>query len=155
VLQPENLIHCPGWKSARSSLETTNLQHSPLEIPKAKKMSDSSPVRASDKETAPYIEKEPAPLADKETNPHNELSEDVERADHGILVKAAPLARELKGRHMQMIAIGEILLLLPEHAAYSSPQVVQLELDYSLDLALRFRLVARGVWSVVPKLKVP
>ena len=33
-------------------------------------------------------------------------SHDPEAADHGILVKSNPLARELKGRHMQMIAIG-------------------------------------------------
>jgi amino acid transporter len=31
---------------------------------------------------------------------------DVESGDHGIVVKSNPLARELKGRHMQMIAIG-------------------------------------------------
>lgn len=35
---------------------------------------------------------------------------DIETADQGIVNKAAPLARELKGRHMQMIAIGTKLM---------------------------------------------
>lgn len=35
---------------------------------------------------------------------------DIEAADNGIVNKAAPLARELKGRHMQMIAIGKKLI---------------------------------------------
>jgi amino acid transporter len=34
---------------------------------------------------------------------------DVEQGDVGILVHAAPLARKLKGRHMQMIVIGNLL----------------------------------------------
>lgn len=38
---------------------------------------------------------------------------DLESGDHGILVKSNPLARELKGRHMQMIAIGMCLELFP------------------------------------------
>jgi amino acid transporter len=36
---------------------------------------------------------------------------DVEQGDDGIVTKSAPLARELKGRHMQMIALGNNLLL--------------------------------------------
>ena len=36
-----------------------------------------------------------------------ETNGDVESGDHGILVKANPLSRELQGRHMQMIAIGK------------------------------------------------
>lgn len=32
---------------------------------------------------------------------------DVEMGDKGILNHSAPLARELKSRHLQMIAIGE------------------------------------------------
>jgi amino acid transporter len=43
---------------------------------------------------------------DKETLPIAPASSDVELGDPGILVHAAPLARKLKGRHMQMIAIG-------------------------------------------------
>ena len=31
---------------------------------------------------------------------------DLENGDKGILVKSAPLAKQLQGRHMQMIAIG-------------------------------------------------
>ena len=34
-------------------------------------------------------------------------TDDVERGDVGIKHQAAPLARQLKGRHMQMIAIGK------------------------------------------------
>ncbi|KAE9371966.1 amino-acid permease inda1 [Stipitochalara longipes BDJ] len=43
---------------------------------------------------------------DKETLPIAPANSDVELGDRGILVHAAPLARKLKGRHMQMIAIG-------------------------------------------------
>jgi hypothetical protein len=58
-------------------------------------MSDSSPTKEAvvDKETQP--------------EPFTPAHTDVEIADHGIIVHAAPLARELKGRHMQMIAIGK------------------------------------------------
>lgn len=45
-------------------------------------------------------------LHGKETSQHTPPSPDVEQGDVGILVHAAPLARKLKGRHMQMIAIG-------------------------------------------------
>jgi len=55
-------------------------------------MSD-SPV-----EETPTVEKKRGSYA----SPHT----DVENGDAGILVHAAPLARKLKGRHMQMIAIG-------------------------------------------------
>jgi amino acid transporter len=37
---------------------------------------------------------------------HDAHAHDLENGDKGILYKAAPLAKELKGRHMQMIAIG-------------------------------------------------
>jgi yeast amino acid transporter len=48
-----------------------------------------------------------APTIDKETAASAPAhSDDVEKADLGIVVHAAPLARKLKGRHMQMIAIG-------------------------------------------------
>ena len=53
---------------------------------------ESKEIFATDKETAAFAA------------PHN----DVENADAGILVHAAPLARKLKGRHMQMIAIGNV-----------------------------------------------
>ena len=33
---------------------------------------------------------------------------DLEVGDEGIKIKAAPLARQLRGRHMQMIAIGTV-----------------------------------------------
>lgn len=36
---------------------------------------------------------------------------DVEAGDHGIITHAAPLSRQLKGRHMQMIALGISLAL--------------------------------------------
>jgi amino acid permease len=35
-----------------------------------------------------------------------EMTADIERGDPGIINHANPLARKLKGRHMQMIAIG-------------------------------------------------
>jgi len=48
------------------------------------------------------------PMVDKETASYARAHSDVENGDAGILVHAAPLARKLKGRHMQMIAIGKI-----------------------------------------------
>jgi amino acid transporter len=45
--------------------------------------------------------------AEKEVSPPGELpAGDLEAGDKGIVTHAAPLARELKGRHLQMIAIG-------------------------------------------------
>ena len=40
------------------------------------------------------------------------LHGDVERGDLGIKNHAAPLARELKGRHLQMIALGMLRLVV-------------------------------------------
>lgn len=37
-------------------------------------------------------------------------SPDIETGDVGIKNKSNPLARELRGRHMQMIAIGTVYL---------------------------------------------
>jgi hypothetical protein len=50
---------------------------------------------------------EPLHSIDKETAGVAPGHHDVETGDQGILVHAAPLARKLKGRHMQMIAIGK------------------------------------------------
>lgn len=48
----------------------------------------------------------------KETKVHpNPPTADLEVGDHGIITHAAPLARQLKGRHMQMIALGMSLAL--------------------------------------------
>jgi amino acid permease len=53
--------------------------------------------------------KEEVPVAEKEA-PYAPpaYGHDVETGDAGILVKSEPLARKLKGRHMQMIAIGNL-----------------------------------------------
>jgi amino acid transporter len=46
-------------------------------------------------------------LESKETaQAYTPETEDVEQGDPGIINHANPLARKLKGRHMQMIAIG-------------------------------------------------
>jgi amino acid transporter len=50
-------------------------------------------------------------LDSKETGHVYTPEEDVERGDPGIVNHANPLARKLKGRHMQMIAIGTYSLL--------------------------------------------
>jgi yeast amino acid transporter len=58
-------------------------------------------------ESPPNVEeKDPKTFTAPEAN-------DLESGDHGIVVKANPLSRELKGRHMQMIAIGMCLDLRP------------------------------------------
>ncbi|KAH8814836.1 amino-acid permease inda1 [Xylogone sp. PMI_703] len=55
--------------------------------------------------SSPHVEKQTATPDDKGYH-SNESPGDVESLDDGILVKANPLARKLKNRHMQMIAIG-------------------------------------------------
>lgn len=46
-------------------------------------------------------------------------SGDVEMGgDKGIITHAAPLVRELKSRHLQMIAIGMICCLFPAREPY-------------------------------------
>jgi hypothetical protein len=55
------------------------------------KMSDHSPTKE---------------MESKETAHVYTPDEDVEQGDPGIINHASPLARKLKGRHMQMIAIG-------------------------------------------------
>jgi amino acid permease len=74
-------------------------------------MSEDSPVNETDRQAA---EKESTdspvhhiPTTDKESVPFAPAHGDVENGDTGVLVHAAPLARKLKGRHMQMIAIGK------------------------------------------------
>lgn len=73
-------------------------------------MSEDSPVNEIDRSAT---EKEstdspvhPIAITDKEGVPFAPVHTDVENGDTGILVHSAPLARKLKGRHMQMIAIG-------------------------------------------------
>lgn len=39
---------------------------------------------------------------------HNGYAPEGQDAEVGIVNKSAPLARDLRGRHMQMIAIGEL-----------------------------------------------
>jgi len=74
-------------------------------------MSEDSPVNETERQgtekestdsPVPHI-----PTTDKEHIPFAPAHADVEDGDTGILVHAAPLARKLKGRHMQMIAIGK------------------------------------------------
>ena len=52
------------------------------------------------------INKELAVDSEKQYGESPAHGTDVEIADAGIIHKGNPLARELKGRHMQMIAIG-------------------------------------------------
>ena len=59
---------------------------------------------------AEYPEETPHSI-DKETAAVAPGHHDVEAGDRGIKVHAAPLARKLKGRHMQMIAIGKHVTL--------------------------------------------
>jgi hypothetical protein len=74
-------------------------------------MSEDSPVNETERQAT---EKESTdspvdhiPTTEKEHIPFAPAHTDVENGDNGILVHAAPLARKLKGRHMQMIAIGK------------------------------------------------
>ena len=46
-------------------------------------------------------------VVEKDTVSFAVKNSDGENGDVGIIVHAAPLARKLKGRHMQMIAIGK------------------------------------------------
>ncbi|KAG9228585.1 amino-acid permease [Amylocarpus encephaloides] len=59
-------------------------------------MSDSTPN---------YVGKEAIEVASKDTT-YAPRTPDEESADAGVVHKTAPLSRELRGRHMQMIAIG-------------------------------------------------
>jgi yeast amino acid transporter len=60
---------------------------------------------------SPQLEDQPEKEVKAYTVPDS--SSDPELGDHGILVQSNPLSRELKGRHMQMIAIGTCLDLYP------------------------------------------
>jgi hypothetical protein len=85
-------------------------------------------------ESPPNVEeKDPKTYTAPETS-------DVESGDRGIVVKANPLARELKGRHMQMIAIGMYLDVFPYRLGLSLTvfdfKVVRSELVFSSDLVV-------------------
>jgi amino acid permease len=74
-------------------------------------MSEDSPVNETERQ-ATEKESTDSPVdqiltTEKEHIPFAPAHTDVENGDNGIMVHAAPLARKLKGRHMQMIAIGK------------------------------------------------
>jgi amino acid transporter len=76
-------------------------------------MSDSPVQESKEIPDSPVKDSRELPAADKETIPFAPAHSDVENGDSGILVHAAPLARKLKGRHMQMIAIGNVTRCTP------------------------------------------
>ena len=76
---------------------------------------------------------------DKETVPIAPANTDVEAGDQGILVHAAPLARRLKGRHMQMIAIGKPL--------YSYTLIIGLPLTIVSPRRCNWSWVVRRLWK--------
>ncbi|TVY42381.1 Cationic amino acid transporter [Lachnellula occidentalis] len=77
---------------------------------------------------------------DTETKPETQQTyvpshTDIESVDHGIIVNAAPLARKLKSRHMQMIAIGGAIgagLFVSSGSALSTGGPASLVLGYMI-----------------------